>query len=365
MTRQSISANQGFGLVEVLVALAVGLITTIVIMQVYISFEGQKRTTGGGNEGLVNGMVAMNTLSTELRSAGFGFGYNDALGCTVNAYNKNSTPVNFSFSLAPVTIVDGTSGAPDQISILGSGKTGISIPMRVTDKSGLKDTSAEVNVNSVVGVAEGDLLIAFEAGKPCSMFAVTDAQIKGSTQGGKVASADHVIHNSGQSDWNAPGGHNIFPQSPPYASDGYSQNALLFNLGQLIDRRFYISADRRSLMLDQRDTANNLASFTTSVLVNDIVDLQARYEKDSDGDGSVETFDTVVPSTSTDWSRLVAVRFAVVAQSSQYEKDEVTATAPSWTGGSFNLSNIPDWKHYRYRVFETVVPLRNMIWRQQ
>ena len=211
MARQINPRSKGFGLVEVLVALAVGLITTVVIMQVYVSFEGQKRTTGGGNEGLVNGMVAMNALAAELRSAGFGFGYNDALGCQVNAYNKNSTPTDFSFSLAPVTIVDGASGAMDQISILASGKTGISIPMRVTDKQGLKDTSAEVNVNSVVGVAEGDLLIAFESGKPCSLFAVTDAQIKGSTNGGKVATSDHVIHNSGQSDWNAPGGHNVFP----------------------------------------------------------------------------------------------------------------------------------------------------------
>ena len=27
-----------------------------------------------------------------------------------------------------------------------------------------------------------------------------------------------------------------------------------------------------------------------------------------------------------------------------------------------NLSNDPDWAHYRYRVLETIVPLRNVIW---
>jgi len=44
---------------------------------------------------------------------------------------------------------------------------------------------------------------------------------------------------------------------------------------------------------------------------------------------------------------------------------------PKWSGGVFNMSTTGDpdpasplyWKCYRYRVFETTVPLRNWIWR--
>jgi len=26
------------------------------------------------------------------------------------------------------------------------------------------------------------------------------------------------------------------------------------------------------------------------------------------------------------------------------------------------VNNLPDWDHYRYKVYETVVPLRNVLW---
>jgi type IV pilus assembly protein PilW len=36
---------------------------------------------------------------------------------------------------------------------------------------------------------------------------------------------------------------------------------------------------------------------------------------------------------------------------------------PAWSGGTFDLSADPNWQCYRYRVFETTVPLRNWIWK--
>jgi type IV pilus assembly protein PilW len=70
---------------------------------------------------------------------------------------------------------------------------------------------------------------------------------------------------------------------------------------------------------------------------------------------------------------------AVVARNGLLEKDVVSTacsstTAPNpsgicaWEGNAISpapavdLSNDPDWQHYRYRVFEIIVPLRNVIW---
>lgn len=87
-------------------------------------------------------------------------------------------------------------------------------------------------------------------------------------------------------------------------------------------------------------------------------------------------------------NRIKAVRIAVVARSGVLERDNVTAacdqsTAPptglcAWAnvpaGGAIttaspapainlNPNNAnPDWQRYRYRVFETIIPLRNLIW---
>jgi len=47
-----------------------------------------------------------------------------------------------------------------------------------------------------------------------------------------------------------------------------------------------------------------------------------------------------------------------------------TTSAPSWSGGTISVNKNPDgtananWQCYRYKTFETTVPLRNMIGRQ-
>jgi type IV pilus assembly protein PilW len=63
-----------------------------------------------------------------------------------------------------------------------------------------------------------------------------------------------------------------------------------------------------------------------------------------------------------------------LARSAKFEKTAVTAdciapnnppNSPFWSGGCFTMTNPvdgTDWHYYRYRVYETVVPLRNMIW---
>jgi type IV pilus assembly protein PilW len=80
----------------------------------------------------------------------------------------------------------------------------------------------------------------------------------------------------------------------------------------------------------------------------------------------------------TQWQQVLSIRLAVLARSDHYERPEpagspCTATtntnAPTWVGGNFpalgDLSNTANpARCYTYRVFETVVPLRNMIWRQ-
>jgi type IV pilus assembly protein PilW len=75
----------------------------------------------------------------------------------------------------------------------------------------------------------------------------------------------------------------------------------------------------------------------------------------------------------------VAVRVAVVARSTQNEqrpntagKEWVTADRPVWypdgvTPTPLHVDKAPpgagdDWRNYRYKVFETVIPLRNLLW---
>ena len=83
--------------------------------------------------------------------------------------------------------------------------------------------------------------------------------------------------------------------------------------------------------------------------------------------------------TVSDRNRIKSIHIAVVARSGLREKDVVTNVCTTakgtvnngpcaWDDTNFDaapaidLSNDPDWQYYRYRVFDTIIPLRNMIW---
>src|SRR5690606_30813313 len=115
-------------------------------------------------------------------------------------------------------------------------------------------------------------------------------------------------------------------------------------------------------------------------------DLRAEYGKDNGvdngtvasatfaaNDGQVDQFSTTTPANSAEWQQVLSVRVGVLARIGEYEKPpasgvcEATTTAPTWAGGAFSAVDIAtptsQDRCYRYRVFETTIPLRNMIWR--
>ena len=64
--------QSGFTLVEILVGLAIGMLATVIIMQVFSVFETQKRTTTGLADAQTNGSIALYNIGREMQLAGFG-----------------------------------------------------------------------------------------------------------------------------------------------------------------------------------------------------------------------------------------------------------------------------------------------------
>jgi type IV pilus assembly protein PilW len=130
------------------------------------------------------------------------------------------------------------------------------------------------------------------------------------------------------------------------------------------------------------DDANATPSYDGPTdLFPNIVGLRAYYGKDTDADGVIDAYDQTTPTTNAGWQQVLAVRLALVARSAQYERDEVTSANPMWVVGDspavspapvtcgaskcveLKVDGLADWKHYRYKVYDTVVPLRNLVWR--
>jgi type IV pilus assembly protein PilW len=135
-----------------------------------------------------------------------------------------------------------------------------------------------------------------------------------------------------------------------------------------------------SMLNAQKLIKTNRLTNVTSEIMDGVINIQARYGVDgSDGttpDGLIQDTEWQT-SDPTDWSRLLAVRVALLTRSQQFERDYVAAL-PKWWGGNFTMFNIDgttgaaptdaltnspnDWRGYRYRVYEKIIPLRNIIW---
>ena len=95
----------GLSLVEILVAMVISLIATLVIFQTFAVSEGVRRTSTSGGDAQQNGALALYSITRELRLAGFGINNADLLGCNVVAYDVQHSPPDIpAYTLAPALI---------------------------------------------------------------------------------------------------------------------------------------------------------------------------------------------------------------------------------------------------------------------
>jgi type IV pilus assembly protein PilW len=363
----------GFGLVEIMVGLAMGMVSMLVIMQVFSVFEGGKRTITGGADAQSNGTIALYMIERDTRMAGWGMGTSGYAGCSSTyAYCDGSAACGGStgaldMSFAPLKIVDG-GDRPDSISVqyfadptLGTFR----IPTTTTLRSTMPQSSSELNVQNVSGCNVGGMVLVSQAGR-CTLMKITAVQ----------GPALKIQHNPGShGEFNPPANFQNTNNWPAYSTGATlacfepASNAGTF-------RRGY-SVDYTSRQLRRTDNSSNAPATGEEVIAPEIVDLQAQYGIAPANDQAVNEWvdakgATWATPTLDNWKRIKAIRIALVARSTQYEKpDAGTActtttsdTVTTWsTWATFDASKYSnDWQCYRYKVFETVVPLRNVMW---
>lgn len=354
----------GFTLVELMVGIALALITTVIVAQVMWAAEGSRRTTTQGSDAQVNGALALYTLQRDLQMAGYGVVNNaDVLGCEVRG--QYGTHPARTFTLAPVIITSGgAANASDSITVLRSGSTRAALPVVTTGNHA--NTGYKFEVQSTVGIANGDLVLAMpeapSATNWCTLFQVV-------TDSTNPISDTTIPHIAGGDSWNP--STSIMPSS-------YAAGTTLSNVSRLVSRRYEVNSTNDLQSVDII-TANDVPA--TDTVASQILLMKAYYGKDTDSDGVVDSYDQTTPADNAGWRQVRTVRMAVVARSAQREKDEVTTSDPLWDVGqtvtvtgtatcgesqclTLQVSTAGDteWRHYRYKVFDTVIPLRNMLW---
>jgi len=175
------SRNRGFGLVEIMVGLVIGMITSLIVFQVFEVTERQKRTATGGADAQTNGAYALYMMERDIRMAGFGL-ENDVAGqCGVGklfSYYGGQTPPGPIVGLdapASVMIEDGGAGS-DQIHIVyysNPADATINFPAQTNIDQAMPNPAAVFKVRSVDGCKPGELGLAIQEDGNCALFGIT------------------------------------------------------------------------------------------------------------------------------------------------------------------------------------------------
>jgi len=377
-TLQHAKRQRGFSLVEILVGMVVGLVVTIIIYQVVATNEGIKRTTTSSADTQQNGIFSLTTMERDIRAAGWGMPSARVMNClryfTYFSNGATTGPVP-NFGGTPVRITDGgtAAGASDSITLLW----GTSVRANVLDAllqnvtaNPPSTAAANLQPTTPVGLSStgGFVWLTDDTGD-CALTRITGTAANPASPTTVILSHDPATGTAAQPNYNPPAAY-MTAQGWPVS---YSTNPRIFDVGALTQRTY--SVVNGSLV------SQDYFSSTAQVqLSNNVVSLKAQYGISDAGSQVVNNW---VSATSggaagnwatplvADLRRIKAVRIAVVVRSPLRERlpdgataCAITTVAPeSWPGGPvIDLSNDPDWRCYRYRTFETVVPLRNVLW---
>jgi type IV pilus assembly protein PilW len=383
--RFSTVRTRGFSIVELLVSLAIGLLALVFAMRLITGSEKSKQSALGSSDSMQNGMLAMFSISGDAQQAGFGLNDPILVGCNTRFSDKEGFELAAAQRgaatvrpLAPAIIVSNGS-APDVISLYsGSSPTGTGTLRLVSDYFG----GNRLNVDRMpsYGFKLGDVVVVApeNRGGDCALAQLSAPP--GTVASVSIGGAAGLRYNTGELGMNFKGG-----------------RTRIFNLGPAATLSLHTwSVANGFLRLRATDMAG--AATAPATVADNIVSIKAQYGFDTRTGQAFEnrtglriaTWSTGMINADAqgetgdagDYEHLAALRIAVVARSKTRERPR-PGTACSTTASKpvvfaskepEGVTPVPmtvdvavagdsvDWRCYSYRVFETVVPLRNAAW---
>jgi type IV pilus assembly protein PilW len=343
--------QRGIGLIEIMVAMVIGMVMVLVIYQFYGVTEGQKRTITSGSDAQGNAAYGLFLLERDLAMSGAGVASAVAsaakMGAAIDDCDVPALRSN------PVLIEAGASANdPDRLTVFYGAASSLSSHVAFVNNATVSSGSAnDYQVMGPVAFSAGDLVLAVQ-GTKCTLSKVTAVAVGPSTG---IATISHTP---------------VAGWSSTLPITYQSILGALVNVGP---------ENRAARVVYSVDTANHTLTSqarmpvagAAAVLVGDVVNMKAQFGLDTDLDGTVDTWQeatgawAIAQQSALRWDmlkRIRAVRVAIVTRSPLYEREAVTTTPLAMFNGTVSMGVAGDDQHYRYSVLETVVPLRNVVW---
>jgi type IV pilus assembly protein PilW len=371
-------AARGFTLMELLIAVTIGMGLTLAITVMLMRNEAGRRALTSINDVSSNGTYLSYALDRTLRSAGSGFTQfgRQAFGCPLRVARGGATvlpapsafpapfaAVNATIRLAPVVVQAGAGTDGSDVLIVSAGASGLGeTPQRVLPGSA---TGTNLRLNSTVGLAADDLMLLAQNGDTCMLQQVAS---------GFAGGADQLLSFGGTYAASTVAG-------VPLTDIASTSVGWAMSLGRLSGKRpaFQLIGVGANSTLVAYDLLQLDGNDRLIPLADGVVDLRARYGIDSDDDGRVDQW--VLPTTAP-WNaatlldgtpdsqlnltRIVAVRIGLVLRNSTPERSDVTAGSLTLFGdlavGLQHTHTVASGdRTLRYRTLDFTVPLRNVL----
>lgn len=396
------SRSRGFSLVELLVAVAIGLVVTLAVFGVLAASEGRKRTSVALNDTNQSGAYAAYTVDRIVRSAGTGYaqGWPKVGSCRLSAAltpAAETLPRTAAFP-APFTAIPQTVRLAPVVIFAGGSTTGSDVLMVMSGAAGFGEapaavlpgaiTATQVLLANTIGLRANDLVL-LAGGGECLLSQV--ASTKAVCAGDPTSPATNTTCGQqlplGGSYYTATGAHTSLT-----ALAGMT-NVNAFSIGNATNNRpqfqlLGVGADstlfRHDLLL--LDGAGTAA--TAEPIAEGVRELHAVYGLDTNDDGMLDTWQN---PTATGWTgaalmdgsaqsstrlrQIVALRVALVMRSALIERELAASVPvapasmplfgdlPTAVQTTVDLTRTGENRNQRHRVIELTIPVRNLLMR--
>jgi len=335
---------RGVTLVDIVVALVVASLTIIVVAQAFVVIQTIRRSVAGAADAHAASALALRTLAIAAANAGAGI-----------------TQVADAFDSCPVAADAATTLRPLAVLITDGGRAD-------------RPDSLIVRQSLAPSTVAARLLSAAPAGSSWTIEAVdgfnVDDRVIATSRDGRCAMTDVTGIASGAS--------GAITLAHAAVDTDLPVTSLLLSLGPharaSTSRYDLVAGTLRSTDIGNGDAPNPL--------VSNIVNVKFQYGIDSDGDGALDTWAPAAGAWSAanvaaaPWAtlaRIKALRIGVIARTERVDRTQThdvhwvlfdceladKSACPGRLEGTFPPAADGG---YRYRVIETVVPLRNALW---
>lgn len=347
------TSSRGYSLIELMVALTIGLIILGAVSTLFVGSKKGYTTQDRLARLQENARFAMQFIIRDMRLAGY-YGCVDDItdqnlsntlnGASGFAYNASSPLEGFDSSTA--------TWYPSGVTTTPSGKiSGTDMMMiRMADPSAtisiskeMPNSSAELEVSSVSGFSEGDIIVVSDCSS-ADIMQITNVQ----------TAASKLQH--------APGGADA-TKNPPWPGNSTQKLSKSYGTSgskvmKFISRQYYIGTGASgNPALFRADNAGSGVE-----LVDGIERLEFLFGKDTDSDNTPNTYlkaGATGLQSAVDWSSVVSVRIGILARTLNQEDTDTNSSSYDVDGDGTNDFTAPGDRHKR-RTFTATVHLRNL-----